>query len=191
MSMQAILISASQQVLTHRYWWVWKNGLYRKLSFPIFLWRKYSQEFSWSALLSRSHRQIFFPRSPSDMETCTTLCKQIHLLSKPNMLFLHHIFHRRGSEVNPSNSEITQTAGFGSVRGLATHERCIKLTELHHWSLKVGLSQGMQLHPHDGRQLRGDGKTSELREYCKEWPSVIKASWSYLSARRAWCNLWF
>lgn len=78
--------STAQRLVTWKKWTMTENILFY---IPM---KKYSWEFSWPVLLSWSHRQIFLPRSSSDMETCTTLCKQIHLLSKPNILFLHRVF---------------------------------------------------------------------------------------------------
>lgn len=85
----------------------------------------------------------------------TALCTWIHLLSKPNIFFLHHIFHRRGSEGYPINCEITEPAGFSYVRGLVTAindaQNSLSYTS---GNSKVGLSQGMQLQPHDEKHLR-------------------------------------
>lgn len=187
MSVQAILILASQQVLLHRDWSLWKNGLWLKLSFSISLWRKHSWEFPWPALLSWSNRQIFFPRSPLDIETCTALCTQICLLSELNILFLRCHFHGIGSEGYPLNSEVTKTAGFSSVRGLGTavNDVLISLSYTSNHSKLVWARECNWTLMMEGSSEEMD-KSSELKEYCKEWASGIRASWSYLSVRRAW-----
>lgn len=99
-SMPNVPISANQQVpmKLHSDLLLWKNGLWLRWSFPIVLY-SYEEsvlwEFSWSVLLRLSHRCSFFPRSPSDKETCITLYKHINLLCKPDILFFPRIFHRR------------------------------------------------------------------------------------------------
>lgn len=154
--------------------------------------KKYSWEFSWPALLSWSHRQIFFPRPSSDVETCTALCKQIHLLSKPNILFLHCVF-----SIEEALKATQSALKWQRLKVLVLWEVWSLLWTICwvHWITPVIIPTWSE--PGNATALsswkaaqRRWAKSVSSGNIVKNEHQLSKQAGVTL-ARRAWCNLWF